>query len=47
MIKIEFDLSVMIFFLLNLDICNVLNGGCSDICVLEKKSYRCECDNGF
>lgn len=29
------------------DTCNVLNGGCSDICVPEKKSYRCECDNGF
>lgn len=27
--------------------CNVLNGGCGEICVPEENSHRCECDVGF
>lgn len=30
-----------------LGFCNVLNGGCGEICVLGEKGWICECDIGF
>lgn len=27
--------------------CNILNGGCGEICVLEENGRTCECDIGL
>lgn len=35
------------FFFMILGICDILNGGCGEICVLEIIGCRCECDIGL